>query len=82
MAKCIIKVPFPVENKPLGAKLLGQFLRAKRTQGGLTIEEAASLCEIAKATYNKLERGEGNISFASVLKSCQMMGLVLGIEVK
>lgn len=38
--------------------LLGAYIRHHRTHLGLTLEDAAALCEVSKQTYNNIELGE------------------------
>jgi transcriptional regulator with XRE-family HTH domain len=79
MAKKIKIVSKPNAQKTLTAELLGQYVRAKRTQLGLTIEEAAAFCGVAKDTLMKVEHGHAKTQLCSVLQIC--MGLGIQLEV-
>lgn len=57
MAKQIKKLQTPNLQSPLTAQLLGDAIKARRTQSNLKLEDAAALCGIAKETFMKIEHG-------------------------
>lgn len=59
---------------------LGHFVRARRTQAGLGIHEAAAFCGVASGTIQKIERASGDVRLSSVLKICKMLGVQLDIS--
>lgn len=80
MAKKIKPLPTPIPKGPLEAKDLGEFVRARRTQAGLGIHEAAAFCGVAVDTMTKIEKALGDVQLSSVLKVCRMLGIVLKVE--
>lgn len=82
MAKRIIPFPLPPPQELRGAEILGQFIRARRTQSGLTLHDAASFCGMATGTLEKLERASGDVRLSSVLTVCAMLGIVITIDAK
>lgn len=74
----IHKAPQP--DKVLSAKVLGAYIRAKRTQSGLKLEDAALLCNVAKDTLSKIENGSGGVRLDNVLHVCAMLGVELYIK--
>ncbi len=80
MAKKVKPLPTPIQQGPLEAKELGTFIRARRTQAGMGIHEAASFCGVAVDTLTKLEKNLGDVRLSSVLKVCCMLGIVLKVE--
>ncbi|HAZ11693.1 MAG: transcriptional regulator [Bdellovibrionales bacterium GWA2_49_15] len=79
MANKVKGLPAPKQKGHLTAELLGQFVRAKRTQSKLRLEDAALLCNVAKDTLSKIETARGGVRFESVLQVCQMLGIELRV---
>ena len=82
MAKKIVPLPLPPSQELRDAETLGQFIRARRTQSGLTMHDAAACCGLAVGTLEKIERASGDVRLSSVLTACSMLGITLNIEVK
>ncbi|HLF67635.1 MAG TPA: helix-turn-helix transcriptional regulator [Gammaproteobacteria bacterium] len=78
MAKTIKRVSLPAQTT-VTPTLLGLYVRAKRTQLGLTIEEAAAFCGVAKDTLMKVEHGHDKTQLASVLQICKGLGIQLEV---
>ena len=55
-------------------------MRARRTQAGLGIHEAAAFCGVAVDTMTKIEKAKGDVQLSSVLKVCRMLGIQLKVE--
>ena len=79
MAKKIKKLPTPNLDQPITAELLGQAIKAKRTQSDLRLEDAASLCGVAKQTLMQIEHGKDTSQFGIVLRICNALGIKLHI---
>lgn len=77
MPKMIQPTPTPNLNQPFSAELLGQVIRARRTQSQLRLEDAAALCGVAKQTLMTLEHGKESTSLGVVLQVCQGLGIQL-----
>ncbi|HZV81945.1 MAG TPA: helix-turn-helix transcriptional regulator [Geobacteraceae bacterium] len=82
MAKRIVPSTLPPPQELRNAEILGQFIRARRTQSGFTLHEAAGFCGIATGTLEKLERASGDVRLSNVLSVCSMLGIVITIDVK
>ncbi|CZH33459.1 helix-turn-helix transcriptional regulator [Legionella pneumophila serogroup 1] len=80
MAKQIKKLKTPNLQQPLTAELLGEVIKARRTQSNLRLEDAAALCGVAKETFMKIEHGQSNCQLASVLQICSGLGISLYIK--
>lgn len=79
MAKQVKAMKIPEqEDAPLTALLLGQFIKAKRTQSGTRIEDAAMLCNVSLATLSNIENGKGG-RLESALQICRMLGIKLKV---
>lgn len=79
MAKKIKKINTPDLKQMLTPALLGQAIKARRTQSKLRMEDAAALCGIAKQTYMKIEHGQQTVQFSHVLQICTALGIKLFI---
>ena len=79
MAKKIKKLATPDLNQPLTPELLGQAIKARRTQSNLRLEDAAALCGVAKQTLMRIEHGKQTSEFGIVLQICSSLGIKLSI---
>ena len=77
--KKIIKLNNPHLEQNLTAALLGQAIKARRTQSGLRLEDAAALCGVAKQTFMKIEHGHPTSQLQSVLQICSALGIKIYI---
>jgi transcriptional regulator with XRE-family HTH domain len=77
MSRSIKIVATPALDRPLTPALLGEAIRARRTQSGLTLSDAAALCGLAKDTLMKVEHGVPTVQFGSVLQICAGLGVAL-----
>lgn len=82
MSKTIMPIEIP-EPQPLSdAKILGRFVRARRSQAGMGIHEAAAFCGVAVGTMTKIERASGDVRLSTVLNVCRMLGITISLEAK
>lgn len=79
MTKQIKKIKTPDLKQVLTPSLLGEAIKARRTQSKLRIEDAAALCGVAKQTYMKIEHGQPTAQLSSVLQICSALGIKLFI---
>ena len=80
MAGRIKPKPTPDANVPMSMALLGQYVKARRTQVGLRIDDAALLCGVAKDTLSKIENGKDTVQVASLLRVMQQLGIRLEVK--
>jgi transcriptional regulator with XRE-family HTH domain len=80
MPKTVKPMPTPVQSGPLDAEILGKFIRARRTQSGMGMHEAAAFCGVAVDTLTKIETARGDVKLSSILTVCRMLGLHLKVE--
>ena len=80
MAKRIMKLPTPDLTQPLRTELLGQAIKARRTQSNLRLEDAAALCGVAKQTFQRIEHGQDTSQLGNVLRICNSLGITLYIK--
>jgi transcriptional regulator with XRE-family HTH domain len=77
MMKKIVQTPFPSDPLLTNAGVLGQAVRARRTQAGLTIEEAALSIGVAKQTISDLEHGKASVGIGLALRIAAQFGVHL-----
>lgn len=82
MSKSVIPLPIPAPQQLFDAETLGRFIRARRTQTGMGIHEAAAFCGVAVGTMTKIERASGDVRLSTVLNVCRMLGVTLSIEAR
>lgn len=80
MAKVVKKSTEPKSKIITDIKSFAQHIKYARTSQGLTIEEAASLCNITALTFSKLENGSEGVRLGTALKISKMFGLKLSLE--
>lgn len=80
MPKSLIKKETPDLKQRFTAKLLGEAIRARRTQSGLRLEDAALLTGVAKQTFMRIEHGSAQVSLGNVLKVMAGLGMQLQIS--
>lgn len=68
---------FPADPLVGDARVLANFIRAARTQSGITLEEAALVTGIAKSTMQKLENDPATVGLATVLEVARQLGVAL-----
>ena len=59
------------------AKLLGQRIRIARLRRGWSETDAAERAHVARATLQKIERGELSVAAGLVLELCSVVGLAI-----
>jgi len=77
--KKIKVIDTPDLSQNLTPELLGQAIKARRTQSNLRLEDAAALCGVAKQTLMKIEHGQQSCKFNNVLQICSALGIKLHI---
>ena len=77
--KRVMPSPFPSDPFVLDATVLGQAVRARRTQAGLSIEEAALSIGVAKQTLSDLELGKPSVKLGNALKIARDLGVLVVI---
>ncbi|MFN7097742.1 MAG: helix-turn-helix domain-containing protein [Gammaproteobacteria bacterium] len=79
MVKQIKILKTPDLSQTLTPALLGQAIRARRTQSKLRLEDAAALCGVAKQTFMNIEHGQSTSQLSSILQICAGLGIKLHI---
>ncbi|GEA52316.1 transcriptional regulator [Vibrio inusitatus NBRC 102082] len=80
MARKVKASSTPDLNRPFSLPLLGQAVKARRTQAGITLADAASLSGVAKQTFINIEKGSSDVKVSSLMQVIVAMGVKLCIE--
>lgn len=63
-------------------KEIGQTIRLRRCELGITQQNLADLCEVGINTLAAIEKGTGNPSMGAVIKVADALGLKIDISLK
>ena len=64
------------------SKDLGRIIRQKRKDDGLTLEQAAGVCDVSYAYLSALENGKETVQLNKVLQVTMCLGLELEANVR
>lgn len=78
--KQIKSLPSPDLKQPLTLELIGQSIKARRTQQKLDMKTTAMLCGISAVTLGKIENASRGVRMESVLKVMASLGMKLEIQ--
>ncbi len=59
---------------------LAAFVRARRTQSGLRIDDAAELCGVSVETLSKVETAKAGVNLDSLFKILNGLGIQLRVK--
>lgn len=79
MVKKVKAITSPNLNQKFTPKLLGEVVRAKRTQSKVTQQDAALLSGVSKQTYIKIEQGNSDVKLSSLMKVISALGIKISI---
>ena len=74
--KAVKEPPFDTALTP---ETIGLFIKARRTQQGLSTNDAAMLCGVSAQTLNNIENGIAGMKVSSVLSIMSALGIKLQI---
>jgi y4mF family transcriptional regulator len=61
-------------------KAIGQMVRKKRKEMGMTQAEAAGLCNVGARFMSELENGKATMHFDKIMKVLRNFGFIIGIS--
>lgn len=61
-------------------KAVGQMVRKKRKEMGMTQAEAAGLCNVGARFMSELENGKATMQFDKTMKVLSSFGFIIGIS--
>lgn len=82
MANKVVTTPPPSLQGDFDMVTIGNALRHQRTSLGITLVDAAALCNLSKQTYQNIEKGLPTVKVASLLKACKALGVGLSIHIQ
>lgn len=77
MAKKVTVTDMPNSVFIENAEILGQLIKAKRTELGIKLADCAALCEIGINTLSRIENGNANCTLAAVFSVLNGLGIKL-----
>jgi transcriptional regulator with XRE-family HTH domain len=77
--KQIKSLPTPDLTQVLSLKLIGEAIKARRTQQKLDRKTAAMLCDVSTVTLGKIENASNGIRMESILKVMMALGIKMSI---
>lgn len=77
MAKKVTVADMPDSVFIDNAEILGQLIKAKRTELGIKLADCAALCGIGINTLSRIENGNANCTLAAVFSVLNGLGIKL-----
>jgi transcriptional regulator with XRE-family HTH domain len=77
--KQIKSLPTPDLTQVLSLELIGEAIKARRTQQKLDRKTAAMLCDVSTVTLGKIENASSGIRMESILKVMMALGIKMSI---
>lgn len=79
MARSIRIYQTPAQPDISNPKDIAGFVRARRTQAGLRIDDAAELCGVSVETLSKIETAKAGVNVESLFKVLNGLGIHLRV---
>lgn len=73
----VVALPHPDSPFIDDCQAFGRFVRAARTQSGMTLEDAALAVGVAKQTLQDLETGKPGVGLGLALRIAQALGIAV-----
>ncbi|MCF7519398.1 helix-turn-helix domain-containing protein [Pseudoalteromonas sp. L21] len=80
MAKKVTASKMPSSAYIDSAEVLGQLIKAKRTELGLKLADCAALCGIGINTLSRIENGNSNCTLSAVFSVLNGLGIKLNTK--
>ena len=77
--KSIKAIKEPAFDTQLTTETIGQFIKARRTQQGISTKDAAMLCGVSAHTLNNIENGIDGMRVSSILTIMKALGIKMQI---
>lgn len=78
--KQVKPIPEPSFDEAVNLNNIGAFIKARRTQQGLSTQDTAMLCGVSAYTLNKIENGFEGVKLETLLEIMQGLGIKMKIE--
>lgn len=70
----------PSFSEPITLENIGKFIKARRTQHGLSTNDCAMLCNISAHTLNKIENGFEGVRLNTLLQIMEALGMEMNMK--
>lgn len=80
MARPLRVTETPKKNEISSSADIASFVRARRTQSGLRIDDAADLCGVSVETLSKIETAKAGVNLDSLFKVLNGLGIQLRVK--
>jgi len=70
----------PSFQEPISLENIGKFIKARRTQQGLSTLDCAMLCNISAHTLNKIENGFEGVRLNTLLQIMEALGMEMTMK--
>jgi len=78
--KKVKAIQSPVFKEPITLQNIGKFVKARRTQQGLSTNDCAMLCGVAAYTLNKIENGFEGLKLMTLLQMMEALGMEMTMQ--
>jgi len=78
--KKVKPTPPPSFSDPISLENIGKFIKARRTEQGLSTNDCAMLCNISAYTLNKIENGFEGVRLNTLLKIMEALGMEMNMK--
>ncbi|KYG63641.1 hypothetical protein AZI86_12480 [Bdellovibrio bacteriovorus] len=80
MSASIKPISTPVKRDIDNPNDIAQFVRARRTQEGIRIDDAAKLCGVSVETLSKIETAKAGVNVDSLFKVLNGLGIKIVVK--
>lgn len=70
----------PPFQEPISLENIGKFIKARRTEQGLSTNDCAMLCRISAYTLNKIENGFEGVRLNTLLQIMEALGMEMNMK--
>jgi len=78
--KKVKPTPPPSFQDPISLENIGKFIKARRTEQGLSTNDCAMLCGISAYTLNKIENGFEGVRLNTLLQIMEALGMEMSMK--
>ena len=78
--KQVKRTQAPSFQEPISLKTIGKFIKARRTQHGLSTNDCAMLCGVSAYTLNKIENGFEGVKLITLLQIMEALGMQMTMQ--
>ena len=78
--KQVKAIKSPEFKEPITLQTVGKFIKARRTQQGLSTNDCAMLCGISAYTLNKIENGFEGVKLITLLQIMEALGMEMKMQ--